>query len=43
MLIALNPKENTASIVSFPRDLYVSIPGVGQNRLNVAHAYGGFD
>jgi len=43
MLIALNPKDNTASVVSFPRDLYVTIPGVGQNRLNVAQAYGGFE
>lgn len=43
MLIALNPKENTAKIVSFPRDLYVSIPGVGQNRINVAQPYGGFE
>jgi hypothetical protein len=43
MLVALNPKDNTASVVSFPRDLYVSIPGVGQNRLNVAQAFGGFD
>ena len=30
-------------LVSFMRDMYVNIPGVGQNKLNAAYAYGGAD
>ncbi|MBV7390229.1 MULTISPECIES: LCP family protein [Enterococcus] len=30
-------------LVSFMRDMYVSIPGVGENKLNAAYAYGGAD
>ncbi|MDT2754993.1 LCP family protein [Enterococcus pseudoavium] len=30
-------------LVSFMRDMYVDIPGVGQNKLNAAYAYGGAD
>ena len=43
LLLTLNTKENTASITSFPRDLYVYIPGWTMQRINTAHAYGGFD
>lgn len=32
-----------AKLVSFMRDMYVNIPGVGQNKLNAAYAYGGAD
>jgi LCP family protein required for cell wall assembly len=42
MLLVLNPKAGTATITSFPRDLYVTIPGVGMERINTAQAYGGF-
>lgn len=42
MLLTLNPKKGTASLTSFPRDLYVTIPGVGMERINTAQAYGGF-
>ena len=42
LLLILNPQQGTASVVSFPRDLYVNIPGVGQNRINTAMVYGGF-
>jgi polyisoprenyl-teichoic acid--peptidoglycan teichoic acid transferase len=42
MLLTLNPSQGTATVLSFPRDLYVSIPGVGMNRLNTAMVYGGF-
>ncbi len=38
--LSLNPAEGTASIISFPRDLYVKIPGHDDNRINVAHAFG---
>lgn len=41
-LITINPQQGTVTSISFPRDLYVDIPGVGMNRLNVAMAYGGF-
>jgi len=30
-------------MISFPRDLYVSIPGIGDQRINVAQEFGGFD
>lgn len=30
-------------LISFMRDMYVDIPGVGQNKLNAAYAYGGAD
>lgn len=42
MLISFYTKEEKISIVSFPRDLWVSIPGVGEQRINTAQAYGGF-
>ena len=38
--LSLNPAEGTASIISFPRDLYVTIPGHDDNRINVAQAFG---
>jgi polyisoprenyl-teichoic acid--peptidoglycan teichoic acid transferase len=41
-LITINPQQGTVTSVSFPRDLYVDIPGVGMNRLNTAMAFGGF-
>lgn len=43
MLLTLNPEKGTASLTSFPRDLYVSIPGVGMERINTALEYGGFE
>ena len=41
MLVHLNAKRNKAYIVSFPRDMYVNIPGYGQNKINAAFAFGG--
>ncbi len=43
MLLSINPKHNSASLISFPRDLYVSIPGYWSNRINTAWALGGFE
>ncbi|MCB0977420.1 MAG: LCP family protein [Acidimicrobiales bacterium] len=40
MVVRLDPKHGTASVVSFPRDLWVKIPGHGSNRINSAIAYG---
>ena len=42
LLLILNPQQGTASAVSFPRDLFVNIPGIGQDRINTAMVYGGF-
>lgn len=42
LVLSLNPEKGTASLTSFPRDLYVYIPGVGMNRINAAQPYGGF-
>lgn len=41
--VSLNPEDGFVSIVSFPRDLYVNIPGWGNNRINTAFQSGGFD
>ena len=41
--VSLNPKDGFVSAVSFPRDLFVYIPGYGENRINVAFPRGGFD
>lgn len=42
MLLTINPREGTASLVSFPRDLYIYMPGWGFSRINVVQ-YRGFD
>jgi LCP family protein required for cell wall assembly len=41
VLLHLDPVTNQAVIVSFPRDLRVSIPGHGQQKINAAYALGG--
>lgn len=41
--VSLNPKDGYVSAISFPRDLFVNIPGYGNNRINVAFPYGGFE
>lgn len=43
VLVSLNPEGEFVSAVSFPRDLFVNIPGYGNNRINVAFPFGGFD
>lgn len=42
MLLSIYPKQGTASVISFPRDLYVYLPGIGNQRINVAQPFGGF-
>jgi anionic cell wall polymer biosynthesis LytR-Cps2A-Psr (LCP) family protein len=32
-ILSINPAEHMASIVGIPRDSYVEIPGVGQNKI----------
>jgi LCP family protein required for cell wall assembly len=43
LLVSINPVSETVSIISFPRDLYIIIPGWGYNRINVVMSEGGFD
>lgn len=42
ILLTLNPQTGTATMTSFPRDLYVTIPGIGMERINTAQEYGDF-
>lgn len=41
ILVHLNAKRTKANIISFPRDMYVTIPGYGKNKINAAFAFGG--
>ncbi len=43
ILCTINTKNHTITLTSFMRDLYVTIPGMGNNRLNAAYVFGGFD
>jgi LCP family protein required for cell wall assembly len=40
LLFYLNPETQRAAMLSIPRDLYVDVPGHGQNRINTAYTYG---
>ncbi len=40
MLLTLDPLTRTAGILSIPRDLWVSIPGFDNNRINTAYFLG---
>ena len=42
ILLSINTRNRTASMVSFPRDLYIYIPGYTHNRINTVMYYGGF-
>jgi LCP family protein required for cell wall assembly len=42
ILASLNTEKGTVSLLSFPRDLYVQIPGWGTDRINTAWERGGF-
>lgn len=42
LLASIYTKENKISLVSFPRDLWVEIPGLQEERINTAMGYGGF-
>ena len=41
MLVNLNRATGEAEILSIPRDLWVNIPGHGENKINAAYAFGG--
>ena len=40
MVISINPEDDSVSILSIPRDLYVVLPGRGRDRINTAMVYG---
>jgi LCP family protein required for cell wall assembly len=42
ILVTINFDKNTVSMTSFPRDLYVYIPGYSMDRINTAQFKGGF-
>lgn len=41
MLVHVSEDDESVYITSFPRDLYVDVPGHGKDRINSALAYGG--
>lgn len=41
ILASINKSNNTLTLTSFMRDMYVQIPGYKPNKLNAAYAYGG--
>jgi LCP family protein required for cell wall assembly len=41
ILATLNPELGTVNLTSFPRDLYLMLPGYGMQRINTAYEFGG--
>ncbi|MCL1839010.1 MAG: LCP family protein [Propionibacteriaceae bacterium] len=41
MIAHINADRDKMYLISFPRDMYVDIPGRGKNKINAAYAYGG--
>ena len=39
MLVSVDPLLPTVKLMSIPRDLWVTIPGFGENRINTAHFF----
>lgn len=39
ILVGFNPFTPSFKMLSIPRDIWVNIPGVGENRINTAHYY----
>ncbi|MBJ7454919.1 MAG: LCP family protein [Thermoleophilia bacterium] len=40
ILVRMDPQRDFISMLSFPRDLYVPIPGYGTDKINAAYSYG---
>jgi LCP family protein required for cell wall assembly len=40
IIVSVDQVNNTVSMMSIPRDLYLEIPGYGESRINVANRYG---
>lgn len=43
ILLTVNKNNKSVIMTSFLRDLYVAIPGYGNNRINASYAYGGME
>jgi LCP family protein required for cell wall assembly len=43
ILVTVNTELGRVNITSFPRDTYLMLPGWGQNRINTAWTYGGYN
>lgn len=43
ILVSINKSDNTITLTSFMRDMYVQIPGFKPNRLNAAYVFGGMN
>ncbi|NJN44179.1 MAG: LCP family protein, partial [Anaerolineae bacterium] len=43
IVASIRPGDRMVSLISIPRDLYVSIPGRGMQRINTAYLYGELD
>jgi LCP family protein required for cell wall assembly len=41
LLVRLDPDTKSITMLSFPRDLYVELPGYGYDKINAAYPYGG--
>jgi LCP family protein required for cell wall assembly len=41
ILMRLDPKSHSLTVLSIPRDMRVDIPGYGPNKINAAYSYGG--
>jgi LCP family protein required for cell wall assembly len=41
ILMRLDPKLHTLTVLSIPRDMHVNIPGHGPNKINAAYSFGG--
>ena len=41
MVVRLDPQTGSISMLSVPRDLMVTIPGYGPNKINAAYSFGG--
>jgi LCP family protein required for cell wall assembly len=40
MLLSIDPVNKSAAMISFPRDLWVQVPGLGEERINAAYRFG---
>ncbi|HSJ55740.1 MAG TPA: LCP family protein [Anaerolineae bacterium] len=40
IIVTVDPRSKAVGMMSIPRDLYLSIPGYGENRINVANVWG---
>lgn len=40
MVMSIDPKTKDVAMLSLPRDMWVPIPGMGNNKINAAHALG---